>query len=65
MSVFDDELAQLVDDMLRLPQIYDGIGVAGPQIGITKRVAIVSVFDDAQQEVVRTHEIINPVITQR
>ena len=40
ITSFDDELAVLVEDMWETMHVYDGIGLAGPQIGVSKRIAV-------------------------
>ncbi len=37
MERFDQWLSDVVDEMLSLMRIHDGIGLAAPQVGITKR----------------------------
>ena len=36
ITVFDDDLARLIDDMLETMYDVGGVGLAGPQIGISK-----------------------------
>lgn len=38
---FDSSLSLLVDEMLKTMFQYDGLGLAAPQIGVSKRVAVV------------------------
>ena len=52
---FNDRLHILLDDMKETLIMADGAGLAAPQVGILKRVAIVSVDDEY-------YEIINPEI---
>ena len=52
---FNERLHILLDDMKETLIEADGAGLAAPQVGILKRVAIVSVDDDY-------YEIINPEI---
>ena len=40
MTIFDDTLAQLADDMVETMYHHNGIGLAAPQIGIPKRMFI-------------------------
>jgi peptide deformylase len=37
---FDDEVAQLAADMLETMYTYEGVGLAGPQVGISKRIFV-------------------------
>ncbi|MCK9575860.1 MAG: peptide deformylase [Clostridia bacterium] len=54
-TIFDDGLKQLIDDMKDTMQHNDGAGLAAPQVGINKRVAIVEA--DGQYL-----ELVNPEI---
>src|SRR4029077_1922136 len=57
------ELQQLVDDMFESCYAAKGVGLAAPQIGISKRIAVIdlSVAEDPQQKLV----LINPEIIRR
>ena len=54
---FDDKLGELLDDMRETMLYADGVGLAGPQVGILRRLAVVEVDDFYV-------ELINPVITK-
>ena len=41
VTVFDEELLKLVDDMFRSMYDAQGIGLAAPQIGISKRLTVI------------------------
>lgn len=41
VTVFDDELQKLVDDMFESMYAAHGVGLAAPQIGISKRLAVI------------------------
>jgi peptide deformylase len=43
IKVFDDELKQLVEDMFESMYAAHGVGLAAPQIGISKRLAVIDV----------------------
>lgn len=53
---FDDKLGRLLEDMLMTMDAAKGIGLAAPQIGISKRIAVVR---DGEEDVL---ELVNPVI---
>src|SRR6266852_8671685 len=57
------ELHQLIDDMFESMYAAKGVGLAAPQIGISKRIAVIdlSVSEDPLQKIV----LINPVIVRR
>ncbi|OZS79236.1 peptide deformylase [Tetzosporium hominis] len=57
VTKFDSKLAQLLDDMYDTMVAADGIGLAAPQVGVSKRVAIVDLGEG--QDVI---EMINPVV---
>jgi peptide deformylase len=54
------ELQKLVDDMFESMYAAKGVGLAAPQIGVSKRIAVIdlSVAEDPQQKIV----LINPEI---
>ncbi|PIC75162.1 peptide deformylase [Sporosarcina sp. P17b] len=58
VTVFDEKLGVLLDDMYETMVEHDGVGIAAPQVGKSIRVAIVD-FDE-EQEII---EMINPVVT--
>jgi len=58
VEVFDEKLHQLLDDMLETMVEANGIGLAAPQVGMLKRVFIVS-DGEPDGEVI---EFINPKI---
>jgi peptide deformylase len=43
ITVFDDKLAELAADMVEIMNYFDGIGLAAPQIGISKRLVVLGV----------------------
>jgi peptide deformylase len=43
VTVFDDELKKLVEDMFESMYEAKGVGLAAPQIGISKRLAVIDV----------------------
>ncbi len=45
VTVFDDRLRELLDDMVETLQTEDGAGLAAPQVGILKRAVVVDVRD--------------------
>ena len=57
MTKFDDNLATLLDDMFETMHDANGVGLAGPQVGILRRVVVV----DAGEEDI---ELVNPEIVE-
>jgi len=43
VTVFDDELKKLVEDMFESMYAAHGVGLAAPQIGISKRLAVIDI----------------------
>ncbi|MGH9546616.1 MAG: peptide deformylase, partial [Terriglobales bacterium] len=60
--VFDDDLKNLVDDMFESMYAAHGVGLAAPQIGISKRLAVIDVTfkEDPDAKLV----IVNPEIVR-
>jgi len=63
VTVFDEALRQLVADMLESMYAANGIGLAAPQIGIPKRLAVVDITtgQDPSARLV----LVNPVVVSR
>ncbi len=59
VTKFDDRLAELLDDMYETMMASDGVGLAGPQVGMLRRIAVIDVRDNKHGRI----ELINPVIT--
>lgn len=57
----DEELRLLIADMFDTMYAAEGIGLAGPQVGVSKRVIVV----DLQDEDDRRFALINPVIVEK
>ncbi len=55
VEVFDEKLHKLLDDMKDTVKKEEGAGLAGPQVGVAKRLAVVDVDEGY-------FELINPVI---
>ena len=60
VTAFDDELKQLIADMFESMYAAHGVGLAAPQIGISKRIAVIDVTfkEDPKAKLV----LINPEI---
>lgn len=56
VTVVDDKICQLLDDMVETMNAANGVGLAAPQVGILKRIVVIDVGDGAI-------ELINPEIT--
>lgn len=68
VTVFDQELQQTIADMFESMYHYDGIGLAAPQIGLSKRIVVIDVSDtDENGVVLEKHKLalINPVIIEK
>jgi peptide deformylase len=63
ITSFDDELKKLVEDMFESMYAARGVGLAAPQIGISKRIAVVDVTfkEDPNAKLV----LINPEIIHK
>ena len=58
VTVFDDKLWTMLDDMYETMQEANGVGLAAPQISVLRRVVVIDVGDEHGKI-----ELINPVIT--
>lgn len=59
------EVQRLIDDMVETMHEYDGVGVAGPQVHVSLRLAVLEVpaADDRSREPVPLMAILNPRLT--
>ena len=55
---FDEKLWELLDDMAETMYAADGVGLAAPQVGVSRRIVVIDVGEGLI-------ELINPVITKR
>jgi len=58
ITLFDEELMMIVNDMRETMHVSDGIGLAGPQVGIAKKIAVIEYNGEK-------YVLINPVILER
>jgi len=58
IEVIDDKIKELAQDMLDTMHKYEGVGLAGPQVGILKRIIVIDLYDEDNTQFI----LINPVI---
>lgn len=61
ITVFDATLQQLIDDMFETMYAAKGIGLAAPQIAISKKLAVIDVTNNKSH----TLCLINPTIVEK
>ena len=63
ITTFDDDLEKLIEDMFESMYAARGVGLAAPQIGISKRIAVVDITfkEDPDAKLV----LINPEIIRK
>lgn len=63
ITVFDGDLKRLADDMFESMYAAHGVGLAAPQIGISKRIAVIDVTfkEDPEAKLI----LVNPEIIKR
>lgn len=59
VTEFNDRLFELLDDMKETMYHSGGVGLAGPQVGVLKRVVVMDVSEDRNEFI----ELINPEVT--
>lgn len=57
IEIIDDKIKELANDMFDTMHKFDGVGLAGPQVGILKRIIVIDLYEDGEQ-----YALINPVI---
>ena len=60
IEVIDDRIKELDDDMFDTMHKYDGLGLAGVQVGILKRIIVIDLYDDVSKFC-----LINPEIVEK
>lgn len=63
VSVVDDSIRQLCDDMAETMYAAPGVGLAAPQIGVSRRIFVIDIANDGEPSDLRT--FINPEIVAR
>ena len=63
VTVFDRNLAELVEDMFESMYAAEGIGLAAPQIGISKQITVIDV--SFRKDPAKRIVLINPVVVRR
>ncbi|MBR6901834.1 MAG: peptide deformylase [Synergistaceae bacterium] len=58
VEVFDEELEKFVKKLFATMRVYDGVGLAAPQVGVLKRIAVVEYEG-------KSYVLINPKIIDR
>lgn len=57
IDIIDDKIKELAQDMMDTMHKYDGVGLAGPQVGILKRIIVIDLYEEGTQ-----YMLVNPVI---
>lgn len=60
VEIVDDKIKELLDDMLETMHKNNGVGIAGPQVGILKRVIVIDLYDGSEPLL-----LVNPEITKQ
>lgn len=58
VTVFDDKLGILIDDMIETMFAAEGVGLAAPQISILRQICVISIDNK------KVYELINPQIVE-
>ena len=57
IEVIDDKIKELAQDMFETMHKWDGVGLAGPQVGVLKRIIVIDLYEEGTQ-----YCLINPVL---
>jgi len=63
VAVVDDAVRATLDAMMETVVAYDALGIGAPMVGLTERLVVVAMEDDAG--VMHQYKMVNPVITER
>lgn len=58
ITVFDDKLKSLEEEMYKVMRKAEGIGLAGPQVGVTKRIFVIEISEEGIKQTFVNPEII-------
>ena len=58
IEVIDEKIKELAQDMMETMHKWDGVGLAGPQVGVLKRIIVIDLYDEDKTQ----YTLINPVI---
>ncbi|MGN0902820.1 MAG: peptide deformylase [Succinivibrio sp.] len=64
ITEFNDELKTLANDMFDTMYEHEGIGLAGPQIGVNRQIVVIDIPEEDGKQGNNQLVIINPVITK-
>lgn len=65
VTVFNDRLSQLLDDMRDTLSTHDGVGLAAPQVGVLRRCVVVIETNVPEGTEPYMIELVNPEIIER
>ena len=57
IEVIDEKIKELAQDMMDTMHKWDGVGLAGPQVGVLKRIIVIDLYEENTQ-----YTLINPII---
>lgn len=58
ITIFDNELKTLEEEMYKAMRKAEGIGLAGPQVGVTKRIFVIEISEEGIKQTFVNPEII-------
>ncbi len=64
VTEFNEDLKTLTDDMFETMYKFEGIGLAGPQVGVNKRIVVIDIPEEDGSQGNNKLVIINPKITK-
>ncbi|MYB06531.1 MAG: peptide deformylase [Gemmatimonadetes bacterium] len=62
VEAVDDDVRRLARDMFDTMYHAEGIGLAGPQVGVSRRILVVDVKNDDESR--HVHALVNPVVVE-
>ena len=66
VKIFDDDLQVLIEDMTETMRVAPGVGLAAPQIGVSKRVIVAEFGHELDENIPKQlYVVVNPEIVQK
>ncbi|MDO5557758.1 MAG: peptide deformylase [Clostridia bacterium] len=60
VEIIDDKIRDILNDMVETLHKYNGVGLAGPQVGMLKRIIVIDLYEEGTQ----IYKLVNPRIVK-
>lgn len=60
VEVVDDKIKSLIEDMKETMHLFNGLGLAAPQVGVLKRIIVIDLYEEGE-----CFALVNPVLESK